>query len=122
MPWRRAKSSALALSRRMTAATRLRGVFCNAGPDFFSTTSPQPMMPQTTSFGASAPPLSIDAIDASSRGTSARQPAAKARWVSLGLALTINYCELVLFAIYATRAAVFGAASEQSWRAAERPG
>ena len=86
---------------RITAATLDRGAFCSAGPDFFSTTSPQPMMPQTTSLGASAPPLSIDAIDASSRGTSARQPAAKARWVRRGLAVvtrivTINYNDYVI--------------------------
>ena len=96
---------------RITAATLDRGAFCSAGPDFFSTTSPQPMMPQTTSFGASAPPLSIDAIDASSKGTSARQPATKARWVSLGFALTINltinYCDLVMLAIDAWLAAGF---------------
>ena len=61
-----------------------RVAFCSAGPDFFSTTSPQPMMPQTTSFG-----LSVLCISArGSRGTSARQPARKARWVSLGFALT----------------------------------
>ena len=111
MPWRRAKSSALALSRRMTAATRLRGAFCSAGPDFFSTTSPQPIMPQITSFGASAPPLSIDAIDASSRGTSARQPAAKARWVRRGFerndaVLTMNYSDFVINSdLYTLRAA-----------------
>ena len=58
MPWRRAKSSALSLcyfSTGLDASPRRlcdRGAFCSAGPDFFSTTSPQPMMPQTTSFGA----------------------------------------------------------------------
>ena len=94
MPWRRAKSSALALSRRITAATLDRGAFCSAGPDFFSTTSPQPMMPQTTSFG-----LSVLCISArGSRGTSARQPARKARWVRRGFerndaVLTINYSD-----------------------------
>ena len=51
------------------------------------------MMPQTTSFG-----LSVLCISArGSRGTSARQPARKARWVSLGLALTINYDHALLF-------------------------
>ena len=94
-------------SLRITAATLDRGAFCSAGPDFFSTTSPQPMMPQTTSFG-----LSVLCISArGSRGTSARQPARKARWVSLGFALTINltinYCELARLAIL-NRAAVFG--------------
>ena len=82
---------------RITAATLDRGAFCSAGPDFFSTTSPQPMMPQTTSFFGAAPSLCICA--SSSRGTSARQPAAKARWERRGLrdaVLTINYCDLVI--------------------------
>ena len=106
---------------RITAATLDRGAFCSAGPDFFSTTSPQPMMPQTTSFGASAPPLSIDAIDASSRGTSARQPAAKARWVRRGFerndaVLTMNYSDFVLNGdLYTLRAAcLFGSRAERA--------
>ena len=82
---------------RITVATLDRGAFCSAGPDFFSTTSPQPMMPHITSFGES---LALCISARGSRGTSARQPARKARWVILGLALTINltinYCDLVI--------------------------
>jgi hypothetical protein len=105
-------------SRRITAATLDRGAFCSAGPDFFSTTSPQPMMPQTTTFGASAA-LCISARG--SRGTSARQPATKARWVRRGFerndaVLTINYSDLVINGdLYTLRAAYFeGSRAEPS--------
>ena len=68
------------------------------------------MMPHTTSFGASLA-LCIDA--SSSRGTSARQPAAKALWVRRGFerndaVLTINYSDFVINGdLYTLRAACF---------------
>src|ERR687898_1199329 len=47
-PWRRAKSSAFAKSRRMTASSADPLAFWNPGPLLISATSPQPIIPQRT--------------------------------------------------------------------------
>src|SRR4051812_10761143 len=79
-PWRRAKSSARAASRRITATSVECAAFWKAGPLLTSATSPQPMIPQRIVRGARLDTVKVQsAVDVNHLAGREREAAAHER-------------------------------------------